>query len=172
MQRCEARCHAERRHGDQRLWSRACWAQPTDIVRKLSMCLRSLPQRRFSRVLSFYQACELSQLKELAARLPCDILGMLSFSAKASTFGAPARAQNVEDDPSRRGPPITALRKVHSRLMLAASHKRHSRNESEVIDQWLYHHGRRGRSGSLRPGMGIRLAYYARCGRLAYESCG
>jgi hypothetical protein len=28
------------------------------------------------------------------------------------------------------------------------------------------------RSGSLRPGMGLRLAYYARCGRLAYESCG
>jgi len=44
--------------------------------------------------------------------------------------------------------------------------------ESEVIDQWLYHHGRRGRSGSLCPRMGLRLAYYARCGRLAYESCG
>src|SRR3979490_1435869 len=44
--------------------------------------------------------------------------------------------------------------------------------EGEVVDQWLCHHGRRGRGSALRRGMGIRLAHDAGGDQLADENRG
>jgi hypothetical protein len=105
--------HRQPKSRDRRgLPSRELRRTPMSAVgHQLASCLitnrfSSLPQCRFSDVLSSSHACELCQLKESAARLPCVIFGMPSFSANASTSGAVVKAALVRFQAARAVRPI------------------------------------------------------------------